>query len=141
MRKATVYGREIVMQGSPYTFIVFQNEFQSDLMQAILAAYETTPPKMGYLLKIAWAMAKTHSDDVEPFKDWIKNFDKGVFSLDETPAAVEVIDSAIYAELFRYRATHKWREWLYRFLDALAKHARGVACWIRLHDHSTHANV
>lgn len=135
MRKATVFGREIVMQGSPVTFIVYQNEFNSDLMQAIMAAYEQAPPKMGYLLKIAWAMAKTHDDSVEPFAEWIKNFDEGAFSIDDTPAALEVIDSAIYAELFRFRPSSKIRGWLHRLMDALAKHSRAAANWLRLSNH------
>ena len=54
MRRAVIYGREIVMQGSPYTFLVYRSAFKGDLFNDLVDAYEHGRPEMSAMLQFAW---------------------------------------------------------------------------------------
>lgn len=120
MRRAVIYGREIEMQGSPYTFLVYRTGFGGDLFKDIVSAYESSPPDMSLMLQIAWAMARTHDDGVSNYPDWLREFDPKLFAVGDADA-LGVIDSAITAELFRRRKTGRIRQWIAGCLDAVAK--------------------
>ena len=120
MIKTVIYDREVTMQGSPYTFLVYREAFDGDLFKAVLAAYEGGTPDMSILLQVAWAMCRTHDDGVSDYASWLREFDPKSFALGDA-SALEVIDSAILAELFRREKTGRARKWIARRMDALAK--------------------
>lgn len=129
------------MQGSPYTLLVYRQAFGGDLMTDLVGAYgqsdaeENEPPgsivpEVSTFLQVAWAMARTHSDEVPDYPDWLRSFDPREFSLGDN-ASLEVIDSAIAAELFCQRQTGLIRQWISKQLERLAQFARSVATRIR----------
>lgn len=134
------------MQGSPYTLLVYKRAFDGDLMQDLVSAYGQAEyddlsdtdhdgaltPELSTFLQIAWAMAHTYSDDVPEYPDWLRSFDPREFSLGDS-STLEVIDSAIAAELFRQRQTERGRirRWLSGALERLAGTARAFAARIR----------
>lgn len=120
MRRAVIYDREIVMQGSPYTFLVYRTAFKGDLFNDLVDAYEHGRPEMSVMLQFAWAMARTHDDAVSDYPDWLREFDPKSFTLGDADA-VGVIDSAISAELFRVRKTGRVKRWLGRRMVAVAQ--------------------
>ena len=126
MRKAEIYGREIKMQGSPYTLLAYSQAFGGDLLRDILSAYEETPPDIGALLRVVWAMAKTYDDETPEFAEWLREFDPKEFALNELDWIGEV-DGAISAELFRgeqtkaRRAFRRIRREIARRMGALAQ--------------------
>ena len=126
MIKAVIYGREVKLQGSPYTLLAYRSEFDGDLFKAILSAYEAQPPDMSLLLQVAWAMARTCDDEVPAYAEWLRGFDPDSFALGDA-GALGVIDSAISAELFRRTKAGRARRWLGRRVDALAKRAGALA--------------
>lgn len=140
MQRAVIYGQEVCMQGSPYTLLVYRRAFGADLMRDIVEAYGEAPldgsedegqaPAMSVFLQVAWAMARTHSDDVPDYPDWLRAFDPREFSLGDG-AALEVIDSAIAAELFRARKAGRARRWATRLLERLAQLAGALADRLR----------
>ena len=111
MKRALIWGRELQMQGSPWTFVVYKREFGGDLLVDIIAAYAKESLEMADLLKIAWAMCRTVSDDVEDFDAWCNNFPMFTLADGEATAVASVIISAIDAEIFRRRETRfqRWR--------------------------------
>ena len=120
MRRAVIYGREIVMQGSPYTFLVYRSAFKGDLFNDLVDVYEHGRPEMSAMLQFAWAMARTHDDAVSDYPDWLREFDPRSFALGDADA-LGVIDSAISAELFRRRKAGRARRWIAGRVDAMAK--------------------
>ncbi len=129
------------MQGSPYTLLVYKQAFGSDLMRDLVEAYgpsdasaldedgetpEGGVPEVSTFLQVAWAMARTCSDDVPDYPDWLRSFDPRAFSLGES-TTLEVIDSAIAAELFRHEQTGRIKRWISRRLERLAELARAIA--------------
>ncbi len=128
------------MQGSPYTLLVYKQAFGGDLMKDLVGAYSSeaasadedldeagsSVPEMSTFLQVAWAMARTHSDDIPDYPDWLRAFDPKEFSLGDG-AALEVIDSAVAAELFRRRETGRLRRWISRRLERLAELARALS--------------
>lgn len=120
MIRAVVFGRELRMQGSPYTLIVYRREFDGDLLQSVVGAYQETPPDMTTLMQVAWAMCKTHDEGTSGFVEWIKEFDVGRFTLGD-PETIGVIDSAINAELFREQKAGGFKRRVGRLLDSLAQ--------------------
>lgn len=126
MKKAVIYGRDVLLQGSPYTFLVYRTEFGGDLFKDILAAYEGDMPDMSLLLQIAWAMARTHDDSVSGYVKWLKEFDPKTFAVGDSDA-MGVIDSAISAELFRRKKAGKSRRWIARRMESVAKRLVALA--------------
>lgn len=136
------------MQGSPYTVLVYKQAFGGDLMRDLVASYGGNAssedglcesdereegnaiPEVSTFLQVAWAMARTHSDEVPDYPDWLRAFDPREFSLGDG-SALEVIDSAIAAELFRHRKAGRARRWLARRMERLAKLARALAYRLR----------
>lgn len=106
MFSCSIFGRDVCLQGSPLTLVEYNKEFGGDLIQDIVSAYSSGLVNGAELLKVAWAMAKTHDPKTQPFNDWIKNFDPEEFNLLDMEVW-EVINSAINAELFRGQATIK----------------------------------
>ena len=76
------------------------------------------------MLQIAWAMARTYDKETSAFEKWITEFDNEQFNLLNADF-LEVVDSAINAELFRGGATrkeHKIRKWFKGLLERVSKH-------------------
>ena len=127
MQRATIYGREIEMQGSPYTFLVYRKEFGGDLLKAIIEAYKETPVDVSLLLQIVWAMAKTYNEKTSSYPDWLREFNVKEFAVNELKW-VGKVDGAISAELFRCHKTtaarriiRRIRQVIARRMDTLAK--------------------
>ncbi len=118
MRRAVIWGREVEMQGSPYTFLVFREGFGGDLAAFLVATYQKDIPETEDYLRIAWAMAKTHDPAVPAYTDWLKGFSE--FSL-RGDSPIGVIDSAIAAELFCQRKAGKARKRFGRWLGRVSK--------------------
>ena len=111
MIRARIFGRDVEMQGSPWTMVVYRREFGGDLVSDIVEAYKSERIALADWLGFAWAMCRTHSDDVEPFDEWCRGFPDFTLGDGEGAAAASVIGSAIEAELFRRRpsAFQRWR--------------------------------
>ena len=107
MFRGTMWGREVTMQGGPLSYLVYKAEFGSDLSSDLLAAYGQEQVDVLTLLRFAWTMARTWDETVSPFEAWLDEFDPEEFSVLDAP--VEVIVSAISAELFRARQTRRAR--------------------------------
>ena len=126
MRRATIYGRDVAMQGSPYTLLVYRTAFGGDLFRDVAAAYGETPPDVSVLLQAAWAMARTIDDSVSDYPDWLREFDPKTFALGDA-GAWAVIDSAVCAELFRRKETGRIGKWIARRMGSVAKRLGALA--------------
>lgn len=102
------------MQGSPYTLLLFKQEFEEDLPSFLVKAYAGESVDIECLLRIAWAMCRTYSDDILDYERWLEGFPADLFDITEGKAAFDVIDAAINAELFRQKKTLRERikRWL-----------------------------
>lgn len=109
MFRGNIYGRECEMQGSPYTLLVFKQEFEEDLPSFIVRSYARDYIDIEEFLRIAWAMCKTYSDDISNYERWLEEFDDDAFDITEGKSAFDVIDAAINAEMFRQKQTIKQR--------------------------------
>lgn len=126
MYKGEIYGRHVSMQGSPYTYLVYRKEFGRGILPDLQEAYSEGAPDMSILLQVAWAMARTLDDVVPPYADWLRGFDPKEFALGDA-RAMEVIDKAASAELFRVRKTGRTKRWCARKMGFLAKRAGALA--------------
>ena len=111
MRRARIWGRDVEMQGSPWTFVVYRREFGGDLLSDIIAAYAKPSLELYDLVRFCWAMCRTKSDDVEGFEEWCNSFPAFTLADGEATAVASVIISAIDAELFRRGETRLQRWW------------------------------
>lgn len=104
MYRGRIYGREVEMQGSPMTLVVYAREFGTDLVSDIVAlsrSAEGDPLSVTEgMLRVAWAMHRTRDEDAPGYEEWLRGLGEG-FSLRADASPVGVIDSAISAELFR----------------------------------------
>lgn len=131
MRRGTIFGREVEMQGGPYALAAYRREFSAPLFSDLAKAYEEAPPDLATLLQVAWAMAKTADDATSPYLEWLREFDSREFTLADTAEVTGVIYSAISAELFRGGKTRGWRRCAVRLLGRLERRSRALADWIR----------
>ena len=118
MYRGKIFGREVEMQGSPYTLLVFKNEFEEDLSQHVdrlqRQLKENEVDIEGYL-RVAWAMARTYDDKVDYYDRWLEEFpDEFDFTADGRLETFSVIVSAMNAELFRQEQSI--RERIKRFI-------------------------
>lgn len=126
MLKADIYGMGVPMQGSPYTYLVYRTEFGRGILADIQEAYSGEVPDMSILLQVAWAMARTFDDAVPPYAEWLRGFDPKEFALGDA-RAMEVIDKAASAELFRVRKTGKAKRRIARAVGRMAQRASCAA--------------
>ena len=128
MVSCSIFGREMTLQGSPVTLVEYQREFSCDLMQDLVKAYSQGFINSAIMLQIAWAMARTHEKTIPAFEEWLREFDTENFNLLDADF-LEVVDSAINAELFRGSASrkHKIRKWFKRLLERISKHFGSLA--------------
>lgn len=128
MVSCSIFGREMTLQGSPVTLVEYQREFSCDLMQDLVKAYSQGFINSAIMLQIAWAMARTHDKTTPAFEEWLKEFDTENFNLLNADF-LEVVDSAINAELFCGSASrkHKIRKWFKRLLERISKHFGSLA--------------
>lgn len=117
MRKETIYGREVCLQGSPLTLLVFKNEFRGDpdahdgnfgaQLSDLIKSEEQDGETVYFvnylgLLRVAWALAKTYDKTVPDFASWLAEFPADKFSLVEGGEELSsVIDSVLADEIFR----------------------------------------
>ena len=105
MLRARIWGREVRMQGSPWTFVEYRRAFGGDLLSDFMAASKKDPIELDDYLKVAWALART-ADQSEPgFDEWCGSFPDFSLSEGEGAAFVSVVDLAVLAELFRHGET------------------------------------
>lgn len=126
MRSATIYGREIEMQGSPYTFLVYRKAFGGDLLKAIIEAYQSSPIDVSLLLQVVWAMVKTNDEQTPDYADWLREFDPEEFAVNELEWVGEV-DGVINAELFRGKKTQTAKRVFIRIRRAIARRMERLA--------------
>lgn len=107
MKTCSICGRDVQIQGSPLTLVIYNNEFGADLMSDIANAYLGDTIDAVALLKICWAMAKTKDKNLDGFEDWLSKFDAEKFDLLKLKTSLEVVVSAINAELFRVSASNE----------------------------------
>lgn len=124
MRTIEVFGKEIAVHGSPYTLMMFSEEFDQELTEHLTKAYENAElVPLEAMMRVVWAMAKTADESTASYKVWLCDFPVKKFSLGDYKS-LEVIDSAIHAELFRSQKTgffKRIRNELSRFLVRLSK--------------------
>ena len=122
MRKVRIFGRPLVVNGSPYTLLVWREQFGGDLF-AHIGAMAKDPDSVSIedYLRIVWAMCRTVSDDVSAYDEWLREFGSDGFSYEEGVDAVSVMDSAVAAELFRRRETGRFRSWWRRLRQRLGR--------------------
>ena len=107
MKRLKIWGRELEAQGSPYTYLVFKDEFGGDLGAQLARAYagDGESYDIEEFLRIIWAMCKTASDDVEDYERWLEQWPLEKFTVLEGVEQLAVMMDAIEAELFRGRQT------------------------------------
>lgn len=104
MRRGKIFGRDVEMQGSPLTLLIYKREFEGDLFADLVEAMSGETYDMEAFMRFAWAMAKTRNDEIADYEHWLEEF-PAEFSLLEGQAALGVILSAADAELFRGKPT------------------------------------
>lgn len=124
MIRSRIWGREIEMQGSPWTFVEYRRAFGGDLLNDYLAAARKDPIELDDYLKVAWALCRTADQSVEGFERWCGGFPDFSLADGQGAAFVSVVDSAVLAEVFRPRETRfqrlrrklreRWLGWLSR---------------------------
>lgn len=109
MYRGYIYGRDLLMAGSPYALLVFKREFGESLpviAQNVRKRFaETEQIDVVSLLGICWAMCKSYDDYGTPgFEQWLAEFD---FEDNDIPddvgeaiIAFDQIWTAIERELF-----------------------------------------
>lgn len=127
MLSIEAFGRTFDVQGSPYTLLVFREEFDDELTDHLSKSYEdSSSVPLEAQMRVLWAMARTADESVPSYPSWLEGFPEASFSLGDV-ASMGVIDSAIHAELFRgTEAGVVWRaRWAAaRLLERLAKRIR-----------------
>lgn len=120
MKRCRFWGRDVELQGSPLTLLIFKKEFGCDLAAHLSSSYKKEVLDIEDFLKIAWAMAKTCNEGTEQYEKWLAQFNSRFFTLSEIP--IEVISSAINAELFCGGSTfEKFKRIIAGFLERMAK--------------------
>lgn len=111
MQRARIWGREVEMQGSPWTFLVYRREFGGDLFSDMIAAEKKNPYELDDFLRFAWALCATCSDETPPFREWCSSFEEFTLADGEGSAFVSVVRNVLAAELFRHRTARRsrWR--------------------------------
>lgn len=99
MQRATIWGRDVEMQGSPLTLLHYRREFGGDLMADMLANSAEGSLSLEWLMRVCWAMCATADRGTSPYEKWLGEFPEEGIDLAEPVAGV--IYSAMTAELFR----------------------------------------
>ncbi len=121
MKRVTIWGKRIDLQGSPLTLLIFKKAFGTDLTKHLNDAYHKNQLDIEDFLRVAWAMAKTNNDATPEYEEWLASFDQKLFKLSDIP--IGVINSAIEAEFFCHTtAIEKNKFRIARFLERLAQH-------------------
>lgn len=111
MIRARIWGREVAMQGSPWTFVEYRRAFGGDLLADFLEASKKDPVELDGYLKAAWAMCRTADRATPDFERWCGEFPDFTLAEGQGAAFVSVVDSAFVAELFRPPETRIRRLW------------------------------
>lgn len=119
MQRGIIWGREVRMQGGPLSYLVYRREFGGDLPTDLLSAYTKGQATVETFLRFAWTMARTHDPETSDYETWLGEFEPQDFTVAESP--MEVIDSAIQAELFRHGAASRARRLARRIRRALSR--------------------
>ena len=109
MQCAHVWGRDIEMQGSPWTLVVYREEFGGDLLSDVVEAFKRDPMALDDFLRFAWAMCRTADDSAGGYEEWCRSFPEFDLSDGKGSAFASVTVSAMNAELFRVRPTIRER--------------------------------
>lgn len=127
MQRARIWGREVEMQGSPWTFLVYRRAFGGDLLSDIIAAEKKNPYELDDFLRFAWALCATRDEGTEPFREWCNSFEEFTLAEGEGAAFVSVVQNVLAAEMFRGRTPRLvrwWRSLRARWMGLLQKHRR-----------------
>lgn len=78
----TINGKKVQAELSAYTFVVYEQEFGSDMLSDVLGKVEVdsddnaivdfTKTDWGHLTKAVWAMCKTANESIPNYKAWAK---------------------------------------------------------------------
>ena len=101
MVRTQILGRDVTMQGSPWTLVEYARAFQGDLLADFAEAVQKDTVDLVDYLKFAWALCRTAEPETGDFESWCREFDDFTLADGEGQAFVSVIDSAVMAELFR----------------------------------------
>lgn len=101
MIRTRIFGRDVEMQGSPWTLVEYSRAFGGDLLADFADALKSDPIELADYLRIAWALSRTADPDTSDFEQWCSEFPDFTLADGEGQAFVSVIDSAVMAELFR----------------------------------------
>lgn len=101
MIRTRILGREVTMQGSPWTLVEYSRAFGADLLADFAEAVKGDTVELAEYLKFAWALCRTADPKTSDFERWCREFDDFTLAGGEGQACVSVIDSAVMAELFR----------------------------------------
>lgn len=114
MIRTRILGRDVKMQGSPWTLVEYSRAFGGDLLADFAGAVKSDTVELAAYLRFAWALCRTADQDVSGFESWCGEFDDFTLAGGEGQAFVSVIDSAVMAELFRHPKTRLAgiRRWL-----------------------------
>lgn len=127
MQRARIWGREVEMQGSPWTFLVYRRAFGGDLLSDLIAAEGKDPYELDDFLKFAWAMCATRDDSTPPMREWCDSFEGFTLADGEGAAFVSVVQNVLAAEMFRDRTPRLvrwWRNVRARWMGLLQKRRR-----------------
>ena len=127
MQRAHVWGRDIEMQGSPWTLVIYREEFGGDLLSDVVSAFKGETLELADFLRFCWAMCRTADDSVPGFQEWCAGFPEFDLSDGKGSVFASVVVSAMNAELFRLRPT-LWERaalwWRTRRARLLPQHRR-----------------
>lgn len=129
MIRTRILGRDVKMQGSPWTLVEYSRAFGGDLLDDFAGAVKSDTVELAAYLRFAWALCRTADQDVSCFEDWCGEFDDFTLAGGKGQAFVSVIDSAVMAELFRRPSSRLagLRRWLRtRWLGWVSRRRRAL---------------
>ena len=96
MRMITIGGQTIGVQGGAWAPFLYDQEFSTETTCFFTDLSRSPDPV--FLLKVAWAMAKTYDETFPPFEQWAKTLNISMQA--GAPWTQEVV-AALNAEVFR----------------------------------------
>jgi hypothetical protein len=124
MRRETIFGRSLCLQGSPLTLLIFKQEFSGDPLahdgnfeaqiSDLLNSEEDENGETVFfintlgLLRVAWAMAKTYDKKTPNFEAWLEDFDEAAFDMRDAEELSQFVDAVINKEIFVFERPYEY---------------------------------
>lgn len=85
MRRTNLFGRDVKLQGSPWTLLEYREAFGGDLTYDFSRSHNDQEIDVEFFMRAAWAMAKTYDNETSEYITWLYEF-PSIECEDETEA-------------------------------------------------------